>query len=88
MPTRLRRKCPRFSGGSARRRRIWSRSASSDSFFSASSLALRVMRAFFKNFFQYIEHRAVLRPAGRALALYDIGQRGEAHHDPVHRHLK
>src|SRR4051812_5179177 len=55
-PMRLRRKFVRFSGGSASRRRIRSRSARSVSLLSACRRAFLPTRGFFKNFLQNRQH--------------------------------
>src|ERR1019366_2178536 len=72
MATRWRRKCVRFSGGRASRRRIRSRSARSLSFLSASSRAFLPTRGFFKHFLQNRKHGKVAWTAGCLLALDDI----------------
>ena len=74
MPTRLRRKCVRFSGGRASRRRIRSRSARSLSFLRASSRAFLLTRGFFKHLLQNGKHGEFAWTAGRLLALDDISK--------------
>src|ERR1017187_6871564 len=61
MPTRLRKKCVRFPGGRASRRRIRSRSARSLSFLRASRRAFLPTRGFCKHFLQYRKHGEVAR---------------------------
>ena len=77
MPTRLRRKCVRFSGGSANSRRIWSRNASSLSFLRASRAAFRDGLRFRKRRLQNPQHGQIPRPASGLLALDDIRQSGD-----------
>ncbi len=74
IPMRLRRKFVRFSGGSARSRRIWSRSSSSLSFLRALSAALRATRGFRKSLLQDRQHGLIPRPARGLLAFDDISQ--------------
>jgi hypothetical protein len=70
----LRRKLQRRSGGSAIKRRIWSRSARSVSFLRASSFAFLETRFFMEGLFESIQHGAIAIPAGRSLALDNIRQ--------------
>jgi hypothetical protein len=71
---RLRRKLQRRSGARAIKRRIWSRSARSVSFFRASSFAFLDTRFFMEGFFENIQHRPIAISPGCSLALDNIRQ--------------
>lgn len=74
MPTRLRRKLVRLSGGRASHRRIISARASSLSFFSAAARLSFFL--FTQSFLEQFYYRQILRAAGCTLALNDVGQIG------------
>src|SRR5712672_2555889 len=73
-PIRLRRKLVRRSGGRARRRLIWSRSARSLSFFRASSFSFRVTRFFMQRLLENIQRGGVSRASRGSFTLDDIRQ--------------
>src|SRR3954447_25201973 len=88
MPTRLRRKWVRFSGGKASRRRMSFRSARSLSFLRASRRAFLLTRGFFKDLLQDRKHGEVARTAGCLLALDDIRQGCHQKSPIVHVHVQ